>query len=265
MESTEAVNLYQTLVPLIGLILIIGSGVILLVHQFQKSLFRQQVAQEEMKLHHQRELLRTTIDAQEKERKRIAHDLHDELGARLSMTLMQLKQADDPKSASREQLKTLLPQLQNHVEIALNTSKDIGNSVMPLHLTNLPLNKSLLNLIREMQNAGGFEVQLTSPDELDLLIWPAKVSIYRMLSELLNNTLKHANASRVSILIAVTTELVNCVYQDNGHGFKAPPSQKGLGLQSLEGRASSLNGSFEYSQNSDQGFQAIISFPIPSA
>lgn len=262
MEESAEIDIVATLLPLVGLVLIIALGVILMAHQFQRSLFRQRLAKENLKNEHQQELLRTAIEIQEKERKRIASDLHDELGARLSMSLMQLKQVGDPASANQEQLSHLVTQMEEHMETALEATKRISHELMPLQLVNLGLRKALLVLTDEARKAGNTKVSLLFPKELEELSWPAKLGLYRMLSELLNNTLKHAEASEIHISLEVMAETVHCEYQDNGKGLPSHIEHQGLGLQSLEARANSLNGFFEAGNADSGGFHAKITVPF---
>ena len=90
MEDLEKLNLLSTLIPFALIVFVITIGVVLLNQQFRKKLFKQQLEQENLKIVHQEKLLQTAVKVQEDERKRIARDLHDELGAMLSIGRMQL-------------------------------------------------------------------------------------------------------------------------------------------------------------------------------
>jgi len=90
MEATQEIGFLNILLPLLGVMFVIAVGVFLLNQQFQKNLYRQKLEQEELRNKHERELLQSSIEVQEAERKRIAKDLHDELGATLSIAKMQL-------------------------------------------------------------------------------------------------------------------------------------------------------------------------------
>lgn len=259
MDEASNIALFESLVPLIALVVIIALGVIALVQQFQRSLFKQRLEQEALKNNHQQDLLRTSITVQEKERQRIAGDLHDELGARLSMTLMQVKQAQESQATNSEEV---LPQLQSQLEEALTATKRISYELMPPQLVNLGLYKALLVLIEEARQAGPLQIKLTKAGDPNLLPWSVQLGLYRMISELLNNTLKHAEASKVTIELRQEEGTIHCHYQDNGKGLSKTLSNPGLGLQSLEGRASSLNGELEWSPPNTSGFWAKIELPL---
>jgi len=260
MEESEGIILFQTLIPLAGLAVIIVLGVVLIVFQFQRSLFHQRLKQEDLKATHQQELLRNAITVQEQERQRIANDLHDDLGARLSFSLMQLKQLQDIEAKCT----ISLSQLEAHLEEALASTKRISYELMPPQLTNLGLYKALLVLIDDARTANSLQISINKLDGVEQLSWPAQLGIYRMVSEMLNNTLKHAEATEVSISLKLDTTSMQCSYCDNGKGLPKAIMQHGLGLKSLEGRATALNGTFTINPT-EFGFSATITIPISTA
>lgn len=259
MAEPKDIKLFDTLVPLIGLAVFIVLGVVLMVYQFQRSLFRQRIKEENLKMKHQQDLLRKAIAVQEQERQRIAGDLHDELGARLSLALMQLRQGyGNEKDAAA----ALLPQLEEHLEQALSATKRISYELMPPQLVNLGLKRALLVLVEDVRQAGKIQVELVQAGGGDELPWPVQLGLYRMIYELLHNTLKHAEATAVNIELKETEEKVVCHYRDNGRGIPEELKGQGLGLQSLEGRTTALNGSLEWGNADAGGFFANILLPL---
>ncbi len=262
MAESEDVKLFNTLAPLIGLAVLVALGVILMVHQFQRSLFRRRLREENLKTDHQRELLRTTITVQEQERQRIAGDLHDELGARLSMTLLLVRQNTATKSAPEDHTSPLFIELEEHLNQALMATKRISYELMPPQLVNLGLYRAVLVLADEARKAGNLNVTLVKTGMDSELPWPLQVGLYRIISELLNNTLKHAAASEIHIDLTAEKNRLSCHYRDNGTGLAQTLLAKGLGLKNLEGRATALNGNFEYGNAPEGGFFAKITIPV---
>jgi signal transduction histidine kinase len=261
MVEPKDVNLFETMVPLIGLAVIIALGVILMVHQFQRSLFRRRLNEESLKMEHQRELLRTAIAIQEQERQRIAGDLHDELGAQLSMTLLLLRQSYKAAPEQTNEQLALLQQLEEHLKEALSSTKRISYELMPPQLVNLGLQQALLVLVEDARKAGNLDVKLLRPVPGEELPWAVQLGLYRMLSELLNNTLKYAAATEVSIELQEADGRLTCYYRDNGKGLPEIQQGQGLGLRNLEGRTTALNGTFVYGNATEGGFFAKISIP----
>jgi signal transduction histidine kinase len=262
MAEPEDLKLFNTLAPLIGLAVLVALGVILMVHQFQRSLFRRRLREENLKTDHQRELLRTAITVQEQERQRIAGDLHDELGARLSMTLLLLRQNTTSKSALEDHTSQLFIELEEHLNQALIATKRISYELMPPQLVNLGLYRAVLVLADEARKAGNLKVNLVKKGMEAELPWPLQIGLYRIISELLNNTLKHGAASEINIDLIAEKSRLSCHYRDNGMGLPQTLLAKGLGLKNLEGRATALNGNFEYGNIPEGGFFAKINIPV---
>lgn len=262
MVEPEDVRLFHTTVPLIGLAVIIAISVILMVQQFQRSLFKRRLNEENLKLIHQRELLRTSIAVQEQERKRIAGDLHDELGARLSMTLMLLRECNRQIATKLGEAAPYTFQVEEQLKQALEATKRISYELMPPQLVNLGLVQALQVLTAEIRQSSGINITLDKNDCRADLPWQVQLGLYRMLSELLNNTLKHSGATAISIVLKEQEEWQECNYHDNGKGILPGEKNHGLGMKSLEGRAHSLHGTFEWGNAPEGGFLAKICLPI---
>jgi len=135
---------------------------------------------------------------------------------------------------------------------------------MPMQLINLGIERALSILAEEARIAGDLRVDLVQSCDLEKLSWPAQLGLYRILSELINNTLKHAEASAIFIELSERDTYVLCCYRDNGIGLPEELPQSGLGLQSVEARASALEGTWEMEPTEDNGFAARIMLPLAS-
>ena len=150
METPQEIDFLMILLPVACVLLLIAFGVIFMHQQFQKNIINQRLAKEALKGVHQKELLHTTIKTQEEERKRIASDLHDELGAALSIGRMQLVQLETQKSIDPAQI----IQIRELMETTLNATRQISHQLMPLQLAQLGLEKTLLRLTRKSRKNG---------------------------------------------------------------------------------------------------------------
>lgn len=245
---------------MIGIVFIIAIGVVLLNQHFQKNLFRQMLEKEEMKNRHQHELLESSIAVQENERKRMAQDMHDELGAVLSISKMHLQQLENQEAANAP----ILPALQNLrllMETAISSMRRISHELMPPQLETFGLVKTLEAVAVQASRTKSITIHILNDNELPVLDWKLSLGMYRIIMELLNNTLKHAKADAVHVLLEQTGSHLQCVYTDNGIGLPAHAAQYGLGLKSMEGRAQSLGGTVVMGKP-DKGFQATIALPL---
>lgn len=269
METSGQVTFINTLLPFAGIVFIITIGVFLLTQQFRKNLYRQQLAQEELKNKHQLELLRSSFQAEEEERKRIAQDLHDELGATLSITRMHLLQAERLHGKEETMLLSDLQNIRSLTESSLESMRRISHQLMPPQLQKFGLIKTLETIAEQLNNAGTIVLEINVSAELPVLDEWVQVSIYRVFMELINNTLKHAEASKIVLEINCMRNVLVGHYQDNGKGidsskFDHASNTEGLGLKSMEGRINSIGGTFEIRNSINGGFSAQLTIPLHS-
>ncbi|MES2727941.1 MAG: histidine kinase [Bacteroidota bacterium] len=261
MEQTQALDFINTLLPLVSTIFIIAVGVVMLNQHFRKNLYRQKLAQEELKNIHQQELLRSSIQVLETERKRIAQDIHDELGAVLSISRMHVVQLEQ---LHKEDI-ALLPALQNVrnlTETAIAAMRRISHELMPLQLETFGLIKTLEAMATQANKTGEINIEIIAAPDLQTLVWPIKIGLYRINMELINNTLKHAHAKTIQIEFSSSNNIITCQYSDDGIGIVDNGVTDGLGHKSMEGRVNSLGGNFTMGNKETGGFYARIEIPI---
>ena len=264
MEMVKDSTLINALLPLLVIIFTIGAGVVLLYQLFQKNLYIQKLKNETMKSNHQAELLRSNILAQEGERKHIAQDIHDELGAALSITRMNMVMLEQQSSTSAP---GLLPGLQNVrtlVEAAIASMRSISHRLMPPQLEAFGLVKTLEAVTEQMNKTGQIDIQLHASSCPADLPWALSLGLYRIIMELINNTARHSGASQACIEIYQQNDYIVCRYTDNGKGFSPGEISNGLGYRSIDGRINSLHGKFEFCKTAKSGFCAIMSIPVHS-
>lgn len=259
METSEHINFINTLLSFTAVVFIIAIGVVLLSQQFRQNLYKQKLEQEELKSKHQIELLRYSIQVQEDERKRIARNLHDELGAVLSILRMHLVQLEH-LAPEKYSLPQKLSNLKELTENAIANMRRVSHELMPPQLESFGLVKALESLINQIEQTGKIEIQLQTDGELENMSWPLSLALYRVFLELINNSLKHANATKISLAITNTTKETKCHYSDNGKGIDAN-KMHGIGLKSIEGRIKSLSGNFRFGNQDIGGFFAEITIP----
>lgn len=262
METAEEISLLSILLPLAGIIFIIVAGVLLLNQQFQKNLIRQRLEKEELKASHRQQLLLSSIAAQEQERKRIAQDMHDELGATLSiarMHLVQLQQSGDKVSPDADRK---FDHIKEYLDNALINMRRICHVLMPPQLETFGLIEALEATARQVNQAGNISVSVNADHELRAMDWLTKVTMYRICLELINNTIKHSGADTVLIRLHTDEHDLHCFYCDNGSGIQPGITGSGIGIQGMIGRATSLGGTFESGNNKLNGYFARICIPL---
>jgi signal transduction histidine kinase len=263
MEGIKDIDILHTLLPLTLILFIVVTGVVLLNLHFQKNLLKQKIKQEELESKHQRDLLRASIHAEEEERKRIAQDLHDELGAVLSIMRMNLVMLE--RQQNTEAGDAMISGLQNarHLaETALTNVRDISHRLLPPQMQAFGLISTLESVIQKIEKGGDIFVRLHASVNLPQLNWETSLALYRILMELINNTIKHAGAKNIEISITSDGQNVICDYADDGKGLAHGWQHNGLGQKSMEGRVSALKGKLERSKEGSRGFGVQITVPL---
>ncbi|MBL6446316.1 sensor histidine kinase [Fulvivirga sp. 29W222] len=260
MES-EASNILVLLIVGTSVMLLLAGSIVFFVIYYQKRMLQNKIATQELESGYQKQLLLTTIDSQEKERKRIASDLHDGVGAMLSaakLNLNMLKSGAIPK----EELAEALGETKDMIDETIETVRRISKDLLPSSLEVFGLSKAVQELCEKLDNpkthveyeVKGEEVTLTRQQEL---------LIYRMIQELVNNALKHAEASVINVDISWNDPLTVTV-QDDGKGFNPDEIRgdikRGVGLYSIENRASLIGGEVFF--ESQPGAGATINITI---
>jgi signal transduction histidine kinase len=210
----------------------------------------------EVKYLHQHQLLKSSIQTQEVERKRIAQDLHDELGAVLSISRMHLVQIQNEK-ATNSTMQSGIQQARMLTEAALATMRRISHELMPPQLENFGLIKTLEAIIAQMQEAKKITVNFHVSDELLRWSLPIELGLYRICMELINNTLKHAEATQIKITLKQLPRQLLFSYSDNGKGLPAEV-HAGHGFKNIEARANIIGGELAMGNSEHGGFYATI-------
>jgi len=201
------------------------------------------------------------IQTEEKERKRIASDLHDGIGPLLSAAKLYFQAyIDTGEVAGKSDIES---KLKNIIEISIADISRISHNISPQILENFGLMVALENFISEINFNKNVKFNL-SFEKLNRFDLKEELTIYRSISELINNTLKHAKATIISIKIYLTETTLNLIYEDNGTGFSIEEkmnSKQGMGLINIENRIHSLKGTVVFNSLQNLGMKAVIKIP----
>lgn len=213
-----------------------------------------------------KKLMRAIIVTEEKERKRFAEELHDGLGPLLSGIKMYLQQEAFKENLKEKQLK-LLYYCQELVDDAIGQTRIIANNLMPSLLNDFGLAKALNSFVKKINLLGKVTIKLEVGGEIHKLGADESVVVYRVITELINNSLKHANCHHIGIELMETEGITRINYQDDGIGLdwtelkKDAPAQ-GMGLKNIVNRVKSINGSVEIGRGKGSGMFARIILPL---
>ena len=200
----------------------------------------------------QKEITRQIINAQESEQKRIAEDLHDELGGNLAAIKMTMQSfsLDDDKS----QLLSMM------IDKASVNARNIAHNLMPPEFNETKLNDLLTNHFLRLNQEGDIKLNFHFSDNLDdHFTKQDKLIIYRILLELVNNCLRHAFATEITIQLIDHLNQLAIMVEDNGQGI-SKSSTDGIGLKNMQSRVNYLNGTLNIDSNAN-GTTITIQIP----
>jgi len=213
-------------------------------------------------------LRRQLLNAQEEERRRIARELHDQLGQNLTALQIGLKSLRDSDPASANFSSRVEP-LQ---ELAVQTARDLHRVALelrPAALDDLGLVKAIATLIRSWSDRCRIEVDFAVDGYKSTGVSSEiQTALYRIIQEALNNVAKHSSAKRVSIVLSRTTNHVQAIIEDHGRGLDAAAARrrakgrKRLGLIGIEERLGALNGRLQIESSPGRGATLIVRVPI---
>ncbi|MFO7613732.1 MAG: tetratricopeptide repeat protein, partial [Bacteroidales bacterium] len=180
---------------------------------------------------------RLLVEGQEEERKRIARELHDGLGVLLSATKLQFTSIKDKSPEN----KPLIEKATQLLEQASNDVRKISHNMMPGLLTKLGLYEATADLIERINETENINARFQISGKKSRLPENKEIMLYRIVQELVNNTLKHARAGKIELTIETSPDTLRLHYMDDGVGFdvqKLLDAETGsFGLKSLQSRA----------------------------
>jgi signal transduction histidine kinase len=206
-------------------------------------------------------LIEAVIQTEEKERKRIASDLHDGLGPLLSAAKLYFQAYIDADNAGEKS--AIEAKLIGIIDSAIDDSTRISHNISPQILEKYGLKVALENFISEIDLSKniGFDLKFEEISRFDLKV---ELTIYRTILELIHNTLKHAKASRIGINVFISENMLHVQYSDNGIGFSAEEKmgqKHGTGLKNIKNRINSLEGTLIFDNRQSEGMKASIKIP----
>lgn len=255
-QKTNQSNLF--LFTGIGLVLI---AIIIALYFRQRSIISKNKI---LQLEEEQKLLRAKLllEGQEQERKRIAQELHDGLGVLLSATKMQFSSI----RLNRPEDNELLNRAMQLLEQASGDVRKISHNMMPGLLTKMGLYEAVEDLLENIKDAGNIKTQIEIPPDLKRPRENTEIMLYRIIQELVHNTLKHSGARNIRVSMNVSEGDLLIHYEDDGVGFDVEKllasKEEGLGIKSVQSRVDFLNGTLKIDSAPGQGVRYTLSVPM---
>jgi PAS domain S-box-containing protein len=210
-------------------------------------------------------LMKSIVNTQEKERTRFAKDLHDGLGQVLTAAKINLNIAQEElKIVEDSKEQKIFDTIHKLLKQAISDTKTISHNITPHHLKDLGLIDTLKDLSANMSEVTKSEINFVSNVSKTGFSEEIDISLYRIVQELYNNSLKHGQATKIEMELSVDPEFVSLTYSDNGKGFnsKVVSNNTGIGLKNINTRVIALFGEISIVSEENFGFRATLSIPL---
>jgi two-component system NarL family sensor kinase len=245
------------------LFLVIASVLIVLTALLLYNWYRHKKQREiDAQLLHQQELRnKAIIDAEEKERIRIARELHDGIGQQLSAVKMNLSALDaELQMGEDSRMHTLL----SLVDDSVKEVRTVSHNMMPNALIRSGFVSATRDLVNKISSDDTLKIDLQVIGLNDRLSNTAESVLYRVMQECISNIVKHAQATAISIQMIRHDSHLNVMIEDNGKGFDTSliNTFEGIGLKNIISRVQYLNGTVEFDSSPERGTTVNIDVPL---
>jgi signal transduction histidine kinase len=261
MEDSSSLDLYLLLFGGTITILLLAIGLVMFMFQYQKKIIRKDLIIKETEVKHSQDLFLGTLQATEKERERIARELHDVIGA--SLSAMRLQLADiGMKSIEDKNLSAFIIKNKELIDNTILEVRRISNDLLPPGLEEFGLAYAIEGLCETILSCSNLDISL-KVGEIGKIEKQKSLIVYRIVQELLNNSIKHADATQIVINLSLDEGYLLMIYVDNGKGFDFSEAYKkrSLGLKNIEVRAKMVDGSARFETKIHEGIKVHLWIP----
>ncbi len=215
-------------------------------------------------------LSRRIFTAQEDERRRIARDLHDSVNQLLSSIRFRI-QAVEKSILQINQTEDLnhIRKVKDLLERSIQEIRRISNNLMPFELEDLGLEVALCNICNEVMDRTDLEIEINLSGIYKRMPQDLELALYRIVQEALNNVVKHAEATKVSVRLLRLKDKVELRIKDNGKGFEyqndkklKPDRHSGMGLLSMKERTALIDGELTVESSPQNGTDVSVEIPL---
>ena len=217
---------------------------------------------------HEQELKATAavMTAEEKERQRIAKDLHDGVGQMMSAAKMTLSAFSNEINFSNEEQKNSFERIIGLVDDSCKEVRTVSHQMMPNLLLKSGLGKAIVDFIDKIDRRI-IKVHLHTEGLNERLDEQIEIVVYRVLQECVNNVIKHSGASQLDISLIKDNDGISATIEDNGSGFDTSQlnTDAGMGLRNMRARVEFVKGTIEFDSTPGNGTLVAIHIPVPKS
>ncbi len=224
--------------------------------------FKQKVLFNNEMMHQQELRSKAIIEAEENERIRIARELHDGIGQQLSAVKLNLSSLESSLDFKKEEQKIMMKNALDIIDDSVKEVRNVSHNMMPNALLKSGLAIAVREFLNRINNTK-LKIELEIHGLNERLESTTETILFRVLQELVNNIIKHAQANNVHIQIIRHDNELTIMIEDNGVGFdSAKIKSDGIGLKNIQSRIEYLHGSVNFDSQIGKGTTVTIEVPI---
>ncbi len=226
-----------------------------------KKLFNYMEKMEQLVKENESKIFSAIVQTEERERQMFAKELHDGLGPILSSIKMAFSAINKERTSDID--KQIMLKTNFAIDEAVITVKEISNKLSPHILSNFGLERAIKSFLDTVMIKQAIVVNYSSTLQQKRFDFTVETVMYRVVCELITNTLKHANAQQISIQLEDSEKELSLLYIDDGQGFDTKGlTYRGMGLSNMESRVKSINGIIQITSAINKGVRVSIQVPI---
>ena len=261
-------KLIQQVIVIIAVVVLIALLILLIVYRqkmkatklvVEQSKELNKIKTRELKQENELKQIKARIEGQEKERLRIAKELHDSIAGNLAGIKLGLSRISENYSDDQA-----IAQIKSNIDQTYNEVRSISTNLSPLKTSDFTFLEMVKRYVEGMSHLHGFELVFDDNTTSDLLSLTdeLKLELYRVFQELINNIVKHSNATLVEISINELEDQLNVIIEDDGCGFDESQITEGMGLKNIASRVAILKGEFHIDSKPGRGTITNIDIPF---
>lgn len=264
-ESQEQVSLALPFLLGTGIMILLAVGVVLFVLVYQKRLLVQKNQRKQLEIDHQKQLTQSVLRSEDDERKRIASNLHDDLGALLNTAKLTISRLERNKDRSEAEMEIIL-HAKNLVSESIQTVRSISQELNSSVLEKFGLMRAIMEFANQLNSSKSIQVTVRSDFDFIDLGKNQETQVFRILKEITTNLMKHAKADYITIQLDASDLFTMTVFHD-GVGIDHDQFEQllklksGLGLSNMKSRIESIGGELLYAIISSNKSMVQISLP----
>ena len=244
--------------------LVLAGFVIFFLVMYMRRKAKNILEKEQMRSQFQQELLQTQLEIQEQTLKTISQEIHDNIGQVLSLAKLNLNTMEIDK---KEELQEKIVDSKKLVSKAIQDLRDLSKSMNTDNIEAMGLVRAIeyeLEMIRKT----GFKTELNVQGSVTRLEPQKELILFRIIQEVLNNIMKHADATTIDTRLDFNVNEIRILVKDNGKGFdlslfnESDNSTVGLGIRNMHNRARLINASFHINSNPGEGTEVTLIVPV---